>query len=97
MKRPNMTTPAAPPSAVKRRRFLMLRVLLFLASLPLLYWAIKSYGSSFWSYASSYAGLNGFWFWLATLLIVWGTWSVYRRLKAKWARAKELGAELGLK
>ena len=97
MKRPNMTTPAAPSPSVKRGRFLMLRVLFFLASLPLLYWAIKSHGSSFWSYASSYAGLNGFWFWLATILIAWGTWSIYRRLKAKWARAKELGTELRLK
>lgn len=78
----------------KRRRFFWLRLLFFAASLPLVWWVVTRYGSSALSYAQSYPGLTGFWFWFWTLLFAVGTWSVWRLVKRKWARAKELADEL---
>ena len=79
--------------APKRRMFLGLRILFFLLSLPFVWWAVTRYGSSAIGYAQTYANLNGFWLWFWTLVIVFATWSIWRLLKRKWARAKELAGE----
>ncbi|MFM9940560.1 MAG: hypothetical protein ACKVP7_13840 [Hyphomicrobiaceae bacterium] len=85
-----MPTPPQPP----RRRFLFLRVLFFLLSLPFLYWALTQYGTQMWRFAQSYSTLQGFWYWLATILIVWASWSLWRRIRRKAAKARQLVAEL---
>lgn len=78
----------------RRRRFLFLRILFFVLSLPLAWWAVTSYGDRATSFAKTYQGLTGFWFWFWTLLIMWATWGGWSLLKRKWARAKDLSAEL---
>jgi hypothetical protein len=85
---------SAPKPPVRRRRFLVLRIALFLLSLPFVYWAVVQYGQRAWSYAQSYASLSGFWFWLWTLLFLWATWAIWRALQRKWERAKTLAAEV---
>ncbi|MFM2423527.1 MAG: hypothetical protein RL291_2057 [Pseudomonadota bacterium] len=82
---------AEPP---KRRRFLTLRILFFLLSLPLAWWAATRYGATAWSYAQTYPRLTGFWFWFWTVLLLWGTWGIWRLLRRKAARARELAREL---
>lgn len=77
----------------KRRRFLGLRVLFFLLSLPFVWWAVVRYGGSAAGYAQSYAKLTGFWLWFWTLVIIYATWSIWRLVKRKWTRAKELAGE----
>ena len=83
------------PDPPKRRRFLWLRILFFLLSLPFVWWAVTRYGSSATGYAQSYASLTGFWFWFWTLVFLFVTWSIWRLVKRKWARARELAGEVG--
>lgn len=79
---------------IKRRRFLKLRIVFFLLSLPLAWWAVTRYGASALSYAQSYPTLTGFWFWFWTSVLVLGTWGLWRLFRRKWSRAKELAGEV---
>ena len=76
-----------------RRRFLLLRSLFFLLSLPILYWVATQYGNRLWSYAQSYSALQGFWFWFWTALILVASVALYRRLRRQWAKGRMLAAE----
>ncbi len=90
MGRPSLALQAPPP----RRRFLVLRILFFMLSLPILYWIATQYGSRLWSYAQSYPALQGFWFWFWTALILFASIALYRRLRRKWIKGRRLIAEI---
>lgn len=83
----------APHEPSRRGRFLGLRIIFFLLSLPFVWWAVTQYGSRAAGYAQSYANLRGFWLWFWTLVILFATWSIWRLVRRKWARAKELAGE----
>lgn len=87
-----MPASGGPPN--RRRRFLRLRIVLYVLSLPLVLWVMTRYGSSAWSYVQSYPRLMGIWFWLWTLIFAWATWGVWRLVRRKWARARALAAEV---
>ncbi len=89
-KQPPMPAPHAP----SRRGFLLLRTLWFLLSLPLLYWVVTRYGTHIWSYAEAYPTRQGVWFWVWTVPIVVMSWSLWRYLRRKAARARQLAAEI---
>jgi polyferredoxin len=86
-----MASKTEPP---RRGRFLWLRILFYVLSLPLVLWAVTSYGDRATNFAQSYPKLTGFGFWFWTVLFVWATWGVWSLMKRKWSRAKELSAEL---
>ncbi|HRD76170.1 MAG TPA: hypothetical protein PK264_09555 [Hyphomicrobiaceae bacterium] len=85
-----MSTPNEP---LRRRRFLRLRIVFFLLSLPLAWWAVTRFGGSAAGYLRSYPSLTGPWFWFATFALAFGAWGIWRLVKRKWARAKELAGE----
>jgi hypothetical protein len=85
---------SADPEQPPRRRFLLLRILFFLLSLPLLSWALTQYGGRLWSYLQALPNLQGFWFWAWTIAIVWAAWSLWRGLRRKTQKAKQLAAEI---
>lgn len=76
------------------RRFLLLRILFFLLSLPLLAWALYAYGSRLWAYLAALPTLEGIWFWLWTIPIVWASWAMARAVRRKRAKARTLAAEI---
>lgn len=86
-----MSAEQAPPP---RRRFLVLRILFFVLSLPLLAWALTQFGSRLWTYLEALPGLQGFWFWAWTIPVVWAAWALWRTLRRKKNKAKALAAEM---